>query len=111
MTRGGKRRLVALLLPVPVIAAGLVYLRYARPTGTVEMALTFPRVCLWYLGLKSPAVAGALAVGYWYLVLSLLSYALLCGRDRLSKAMMVCVVATSAIIGVVMLLLRGLDAD
>lgn len=111
MTRAGRRRLVALLLPIPVIAAGLAYVRYARPTGTIEMALTFPRMCLWYVGLKSPGVAGALAVGYWYLVLSLLAYALLCGRDRLSKAMMICVVATSAIIGAVMLVLRGLDAD
>jgi hypothetical protein len=111
VTKAGRRRLVALLLPIPVIAAGIAYVKYARPTGTVEAALTFPRMCLWYLGLKSPGVAGALAVGYWYLVLSLLSYALLCGRDRLSKAMLVCLVATSAIIGAVMLLLRGFDAD
>ena len=109
MTKGTKRRLVALLSPLPIIAAGAMYLRYGRPTGGIEMALKFPYVCVWYLGLKSVGAAAAVGLGYWYLLLAMIGHAALCGRDRVSKALFVCVVATSLLVGAVLLLLRGFD--
>ena len=107
MKRAAKRRLIALLLPLPVLAAGGGYLKFGRPRRTIEVALTFPTFCLWYLGVRSLALAGAVALGYWYLLGSMVAYAVLCGRDRVSKALFVCVLATSAVIVLTLVLLRG----
>jgi hypothetical protein len=103
--------LLALLLPLPVLAAGVAYIKFGRPPRSLEVALTFPAFCLWYLGLRSIALAGAVALGYWYLLGSMVSYAVLCGRDRVSKALLICVIATSVVIALVLLGLRGYNPD
>ncbi len=107
MTRSTKRRLAALLLPLPCLAVGALYLKLASPTRTIEVALTFPEFCVWYLGVKSLAVARAVALGYWYLLGAMICFAVLCGRDRVSKALFICTLATSALIGLVLVFLRG----
>jgi hypothetical protein len=101
-----ERRLVALLLPLPLLAAGGLYVKLGHPTRTVEVALTFPEFCLWYLGTRSVGVAGAIAVGFWYLLGAMLSHALLCGRERLGRAAFTCVLATGVVMAATMLLLR-----
>ena len=111
MTKATKRRWIALLLPLPLLAVGVLFLKFGRPTRTIEVALTFPEFCLWYLGAKSLALAKAAALGYWYLLLAMIAYAVLCGRDRVSKALFVCVLATSAVIALTLVLLRGYNPD
>lgn len=111
MKKTTRRRLIALLLPLPILAAGAAFLRYGRPSRNLEVALTFPTMCFWYFGLRSMALAKAVALGYWYLLVAMACYAALCGRDRVSRALLVCVLATSAVAGAMMLILARWSPD
>ena len=107
MKKAAERRLIALLLPLPFLAAGALYVKLGHPVRTIEVALTFPQLCIWFLGLRSLPLAGAVGIGYWYLLGALFGHALLCGRDRLGKALFICVLATSAVVALTLLTLRG----
>jgi hypothetical protein len=109
LTRANRQRLKALVLPLPILLVGALILRMTPPGLAVKTALNFPGVCAWYflaiLGFKSMAVSIALGLGYWYLLLSLASYAVFCGRDRISRALLICSVATTVVVAAVVLLL------
>ncbi len=109
MKKTTKRRAVALLLPLPMLAGGAAYVHWGRPSRNIETALTFPWVCFWYFGLRSVALAATIGMGYWYLLLAMAGHAVLCGRDRVSKTLFICVLATSAVVGGMMFLMRGFD--
>jgi hypothetical protein len=113
--KASKRRLLALALPLPILLAGYLLIRHAPLSTSMHAALMFPVVVAYFLamyfGIKSFSVAVALGTGYWYLLLSLGAYAVLCGRDRVSKALTVCVLATTAVVIGVVFLLRNWNPD
>lgn len=115
MTRLNRRRLAALLAPLPVLAAAAWLLKSAPLSSTLKMALQTPAVCFWYLlaylGIKSPVPAFLSCLGYWYLLLSLGFYAILCPRDRISKSLLICVVATTTLILLMGWMLSGFNPD
>ena len=115
MTKRNRRRWLALLLPLPVMAAAYGAYRLGWTGSVGRVALEYPEIVWWYLlsliGVESRVPAQVAATGYWYLLLSLGFYAALCGRDRVSRAMVVCVVATTAVVGLMALALRGWNPD
>jgi hypothetical protein len=110
-----KRRVLALAIPLPILGAGAAALKLTTLWMSLRLAITFPTVCAWYLlamfRMRSFAVAAALGAGYWYLLLSLGAYAILCGRDRVSKALLICVLATTAVVVGMVYILRGAQID
>jgi hypothetical protein len=113
--RIARRRLLALTIPLPILGAGAAALKATGLCTALRLAITFPTVGAWYLlttvGMKSFAVAAAIGAGYWYLLLSLGAYAMLCGRDRVSKGLLICVLATTAVVLATVWMLRGASID
>ena len=115
MTRLNRRRLAALLAPIPVLAAAAWIIKSVAISGTLKMTLQAPAVCFWYLlaylGIRSPVPAFLSCLAYWYLLLSLGFYAILCPRDRISRSLLICVVATSTLVFLMAWMLRGFNSD
>lgn len=97
----GRRRAVALLAPLPVMAAviGAYRMRWFDPFQ--EMPCAFPNVIMWHLlsslGLRSMLASYVAVAGLWYFLMALGAYAALCGRDRVRPGLVMCLAATAVV--------------
>jgi hypothetical protein len=100
LTKSNKRRLLAHLLPIPVIVGvalilrGLGLFEWLAVLNSIPYALA--TVCSWaidrlrgrtlILGLDRATLAASITVAFWYFVLAVISQAVLCPRLRVSRA-------------------------
>ncbi len=125
MTKAKKRRVLALVLPIPVIA-GVVFTLWSLSLWKWLMTLAMIPYGLVYaisvaidrwfggdtrLGVPAHVVGIAVAVGVWYLLLAAVFQAVLCPRDRVSRAMFSAAVVAGVLMVLVAWSLRGFDPD
>lgn len=98
MKQGARRRIIALVLPLPIMAAAWGIHRLGWVSPSIGIVFRFPEVVWWHLlsllGFRSMTWAYVLAAGNWYLLLALGGYGVLRGRDRTSTALVACLLAT-----------------
>ncbi len=125
MTRTTKRRLIALGLPIPVIGGVVLTLwslslwKWLMTLAMIPYGLVYAisiAMDRWFggdtrLGVPAHVVGISAAVGVWYLLLAAASQAVLCPRDRVSRAVFSAAVVAGVLMALVAWSLRGFDPD